>query len=87
MAISQAASESKRANAATLGVTLELLSAAIFAGTIWATLKVADLGTQIGISNSKDPAPWFVLGSGVLVSSVLLGIGYTLTLSMCNLRP
>ena len=79
MAMSEAASESKRAGAATLGVTLELLSIVTFAGTIWATFKVAELGTQIGISSTNDPASWFVFGAGLFISSVLLGIGYTLT--------
>lgn len=79
MATSQAAGESKRAGAATLGVTLVLLSAVTFVGTIWATFQVAHLGTQIGISSSNDPASWFVFGSGLFISSILLGIGYTLT--------
>jgi hypothetical protein len=69
-----------RLNARTVGVTLQALSAFTFLGTIYATMKVANLGSELGLSGSNDPAPWIVLVTGVFVAMLLAGVGYSLAM-------
>ncbi len=68
----------KRAGARFFGVLLQLISVLTFLGTLATAIKVEHYGADIGIGGSHDPAVWIVLLGGILASSVLAGMGYTL---------
>ena len=76
--MSEDTQKAKRAGARIFGSIFQFLAVFALLGTIWATAEVASLGSQIGIDGTKDPATWIVLVSGLFVSCVLAGFGYTL---------
>jgi len=78
MAMSQAVSESKRAGARTFGVLFQVLAVISFIATLYVTLNIVNLGWQFGVGGPTDLVAWAAFATGLFVSSVLAGIGYTL---------
>jgi hypothetical protein len=69
-----------RANARTVGISLQVLSVLTLFGTFYATYEVAKLGSNLGVGASNDPAPWIVFVAGVVISLVIAGLGYALAI-------
>ena len=78
MVMSERTSDAKRDGARIFGVIFHFLAALSLAGTLIATLKVAQLGSTIGIGGAKDPLAWIVFVSGLFATCVLAGFGFAL---------
>jgi hypothetical protein len=78
MTMSARSSAALRDNARLFGVIFETLAVLSFFGTLIATEKVANLGSQLGIGAVNDPASWFVFVGGLFASLMLAGIGFAL---------
>jgi len=75
MVMSEQTTDGKRDGARTLGVMFQLLAVASIIATLYAMAKVADLGTAIGINNTKDPLLWIVLAIGIFMTCMFIGMG------------
>jgi hypothetical protein len=78
MVMSEQTTDGKRDGARTLGVIFQLLAVASIIATLYAMAKVADLGTALGINNTKDPLLWIVLAIGIFMTCMFIGMGYAL---------
>jgi hypothetical protein len=76
--MSEPTREVKYAGARVFGIVFQFLAVIALFATVAVALKVANVGTQIGINGTKDPLVWIVLVSGAFVTCVLAGFGYTL---------
>jgi hypothetical protein len=82
--IGESMSAGIRANARTVGISLQVLSVLALFGTFYATYEVARLGSNLGVGASNDPAPWIVFVAGAVISLVFAGLGYILAI-LCSI--
>ena len=58
--MNEGTSEGIRANSRVVGTAFQALAILTFCGTIILTAKVANIGSEVGVQPSNDPAPWIV---------------------------
>jgi len=80
MSMSARVQQDKRAGARFFGAVFQFLAVLTFIGTVIAAVVVDRVGSEFGIRGSNNFAMWMVLASGLFVTSVLAGFGYTLGL-------
>jgi hypothetical protein len=78
MVMSELTNDSKRDGARIFGVIFQFLAFVSIAVTLYAMARIANLGNAFGVNPSNDPLIWFVLASGIFVTCVFMGMGYTL---------
>jgi hypothetical protein len=71
-------SEGIRTNSRVVGIAFQVLAMLTFSGTIILAFKVANLGSEVGVQPSNDPAPWLIFAAGTFASLLMTGIGSTL---------
>jgi len=71
-------SEGIRANSRVVGIAFQVLAILTFGGTIILAFKVANLGSEVGVQPSNDPAPWIIFVAGAFASLLMTGVGSTL---------
>ena len=80
MSMSARVQQEKRAGARFFGVVFQFLAVLTLIGTFIAAVVVDRVGLEFGIQGSNNFAMWMVIASGLFVTSVLAGFGYTLGL-------
>jgi hypothetical protein len=78
MSMSVRSGEALRENSRTLGVIFQALSVLTMLATIYATMKVSSVGSQLGVGAIHDPLAWFIFLGGMFAALMLTGIGHSL---------
>ena len=78
MVMSEQTGDAKRDGARIFGVIFQFLAFVSIVATLFAMARIASLGNAFGVDPTNDPLIWFVLASGIFVTCVFMGIGYTL---------